>query len=201
MGAAATGGGGVKVLAGFLVVACLTAGAAGGEEVRLFYSRQRYNVEMGFSGTIHPGTLFTPAVEQYPVFLKRVHIYFGDRGYPVEVKVWSAAGSVVGSVLASYAVTTEIYPTWTEVDVSGARVVIRGDNFFVSTNDRASRDMKPVMVCDYPGAYGGHHFISADDQTWQLQTVYDFSIECTVETNYDIGVGPASLGRVKALYR
>jgi hypothetical protein len=191
----------MRGIAGLLIALGVATSVASGEEVRLYYSRQRYNVEMGFQGTIHPGTLFTPAVEQYPVFLKRVHIYFGDRGYPVEVKVWSAAGSVVGSVLASFPVTTEMYPTWTDVDVSGAGVVIRGDNFFVSTNDRAACDMKPVMVCDYPGAYGGHHFISADDRTWQLQNIYDFSIECTVETNYDIGVEPATLGRLRALYR
>jgi hypothetical protein len=192
----------MRVIAGLLVALSVAASVAPGEEVRLYYSRQRYNVEMGFSGAIHPGTLFTPAAEQYPVFLKRVHIYFGDRGYPVDVKVWSAAGSVVGSVLASFPVTTEMYPTWTEVDVGGAGVLVReGNNFFVSTNDRTGRDMRPLMVCDYPGAYGGHHFISADDETWQLQTIYDLSIECTVETNYDIGVAPASLGRVKALYR
>jgi hypothetical protein len=169
--------------------------------VRLFYSCQRYNVEMGFRETLHPGTLFTPTAGQYPLLLKRAHIYFGDRGYPMEVKVWSAAGSVVGSVLASFAVTSEMYPTWTEVDVGGAGLVVRSDNFFISTNDRPGLDLKPLMVCDYPGAFAGHHFISWDDVTWQLQTSYDFSIECTVETNYDIGVAPASLGRVRALFR
>ncbi|UCH79115.1 MAG: hypothetical protein JSU81_03975 [Candidatus Coatesbacteria bacterium] len=191
----------MRVLAAIVVAACLAEVAAGAEEVRLYYSRQRYNVEVGFSGTLHPGTLFTPTAEQYPLLLKRAHIYFGDRGYPMDVKVWSATGSVVGSVLASFALTTEMYPTWTEVDLSGAGVIIRADNFFVSTADRANRDMRPVMVCDYPGAYGGHHFISWDDVAWQLQTTYDFSIECTVETNYDVGVVPASLGRVKALFR
>jgi hypothetical protein len=191
----------MRAMAVLLMAACLAESAAGGEEVRLFYSRQRYNVEMGFRESLHPGTLFTPTAGQYPLLLKRAHIYFGDRGYPMEVKVWSAAGSVVGSVLASFPATTEMYPTWTNVDLSGAGLVIRADNFLVSANDRASHDMKPVMVCDYPGAFAGHHFISPDDVTWELQTLFDFSIECTVETNYDVGVAPASLGRVKALYR
>jgi hypothetical protein len=191
----------VKVISGLLIALGVATSVASGEEVRLYYSRQRYNVEMGFSGSLHPGTLFTPAGGQYPVFLKRAHIYFGDRGYPMEVKVWSAVGSVVGSVLASFSITTEMYPTWTDVDISPARVVVAADNFFISANDRSSRDMRPVMVCDYPGAFGGYHFVSWDDVTWQLQTVYDFSIECTVETNYGIGVAPASLGRVKTLFR
>lgn len=180
-----------------------------GEVVAQELARQKRFVLDGYPRTLEqaeflarlPGTLFTPTAGQYPLLLKRAHIYFGDRGYPMEVKVWSAAGSVVGSVLASFAVTSEMYPTWTEVDVGGAGLVVRSDNFFISTNDRPGLDLKPLMVCDYPGAFAGHHFISWDDVTWQLQTSYDFSIECTVETNYDIGVAPASLGRVRALFR
>jgi len=191
----------VKGIAGLLIALGVATSLASGEDVRFYYSRQRYNVEMGFRETLHPGTLFTPTAGQYPLFLKRAHIYFGDRGYPMEVKVWSAVGSVVGSVLATFPVTTEMYPTWTDVDIGAARLVVAADNFFISTNDRGACDMRPVMVCDFPGVYGGHHFISADDVTWQLQTIYDFSIECTAATNYGFAVAPASLGRVKTLFR
>lgn len=189
----------MKVLVIALVFAVCLAGLSSAAEVRIRYSNGNYNSYTMFGGSRHPGTLFTPRANQYPLLLKRGHFGFDAGNVAVQVKIWSAAGSVIGSVLASFPATTRAWPTWTDVDVSGANVVIKADNFFVSTNNP---QMGP-LGSPFRGANPineGHHFWSADDVSWAVWPYTDWAIECTVETRY-VGIAPASLGRVKALYR
>ncbi len=183
-----------------LVLAACLAGPSSAAEVRIKYSNGNYNSYTLFGGSRHPGTLFTPKANQYPVFVKTGHFGFDAGNVTVQVKVWSAAGSVVGSLLASFPATTRAWPAWTDVDVSGANVVVDAGNFFVSTNNPQMgplgspfRGANPTNV--------GHHWWSADDRSWLLWNYTDWAIECTVETRYGSGVAPASLGRVRALYR
>jgi len=104
----------------------------------------------------------------------------------------------VGPLLASFQAQTKAYPTWTDVDVSGAGLIVAADNFFISANDAGAQTFAADMVCDWPGAFPGRHFYSGDDISWLPTSEFDYSIECTVETA--LGVAPASLGRVKALF-
>lgn len=189
----------MKVLVIALVLAVCLAGLSSAAEVRMRYSNGNYNSYTIFGASRHPGTLFTPRANQYPLLVKQGHFGFDAGNVAVQVKVWSATGSVVGSVLASFPATTRAWPTWTDVDVSTAGVVIKADNFFVSTNNPQMgplgspfRGANPVHV--------GHHFWSLDDRSWAVWPYTDWAIECTVETRY-VGIAPASLGRVRALYR
>jgi hypothetical protein len=52
----------------------------------------------------------------------------------------------------------------------------------------------------YPQTYPGYHYWSSNDVSWARWNTTDWAIECTVDSNYTT-VAPASLGRVKALYR
>lgn len=182
-----------------LVLATCLASLSPAAEVRIRYSNGNYNSYTIFGSTRHPGTLFTPKANQYPLLLKQGHFGFDTGNVAVQVKVWRASGSVVGPLLASFPATTRAWPTWTDVDLSGANVVIAAGNFFVSTNNPQMgplgspfRGANPTNV--------GHHFWSLDDQSWALWTYTDWAIECTVETRYGSGVAPASLGRVRAMY-
>jgi hypothetical protein len=181
-----------------LSLTALLAAAAAAEEVRLRYSNGEYNGRCTWISTAHPGTLFTPEAGQYPLFLKTAHFGFEADGAEVEIKVWSATGSTPGSVLASFGFLTQKWPTWTDVDLKSYKIVIADENFFVSSNGRGSSTF-PTFRMATPRQYPSHHFTSTDDQTWK-ESYSDWAIECTVETNSDIGVAPASLGRVKALY-
>ncbi len=165
------------------------------------YTGGAYNATTSFGGTYHPGTVFKPTSGQYPVFLKKGHFGFGRGSVGVQVKVWSTTGNTPGSLLATFPVTTSRWPTWTDVDISSASIVITANNFFLSTNNP---QMGPLGDSfrghGIPGKYPGYHYWSADDNSWRTWTTTDWAIECTVETNYT-GIAPASLGRVKALYR
>jgi hypothetical protein len=182
-----------------LVLAVCLAGLSSAAEVRIRYSNGNYNSYTLFGGSRHPGTLFTPKYNQYPLFVKKGHFGFEAGDVAVQVKVWSATGSVVGALLASFPATTCAWPTWTDVDIEPAGIVIEADNFFLSTNNP---EMEP-LGSPFRGANPnnvGHHFWSSNDINWLPWTYSDWAIECTVETRY-LGVAPASLGRVKALYR
>ncbi len=188
-----------KFVIALVLTACF-ADPSPAAEVRIRYSNGNYNSYTMFGGSHHPGTLFTPKANQYPVFVKTGHFGFDTGNVAVQVKVWRAAGSVVGSLLASFPATTRAWPTWTEVDLTGAHVVIVSGNFFLSTNNPQMgplgspfRGANPTNV--------GHHFWSSDDRSWLPWTYTDWAIECTVETRYGTGVAPASMGRLKALYR
>jgi hypothetical protein len=177
---------------------CLAA-AAGGKEVRLRYSNGEYNSRFFWIQYAHPGTLFTPSAEQYPLLLKTAHFGFDAGGAEVRVKVWSATGSTPGSVLASYNILTDPWPRWTDVDLEASKIIVTADNFFLSS-DAPGREFFVVFRGATPRQYPGHHFTSQDDIKW-VEAYADWAIECTVDTEYGIGVAPASLGRVRALYR
>jgi hypothetical protein len=142
------------------------------------YTGGAYNATTSFGGTYHPGTVFKPTSGQYPVFLKKGHFGFGKGSYNVQVKVWSTTGNTPGSLLATFPVATKRWPT-------NPQMGPLGDSF---------------KGHGIPGKYPGYHYWSADDRSWRSWTTTDWAIECTVETNYT-GIAPASLGRVKALYR
>jgi hypothetical protein len=182
-----------------LSVAALSAALAAGEEVRMRYSNGEYNARFFWIQYAHPGTLFTPTAEQYPVLLKAAHFGFDAGGVEVRVKVWSAVGSTPGSVLASYYILTDPWPRWTDVDLEASKIVIEADNFFLSS-DAPGREFFVTFRGATPRRYPGHHFTSQDDVTWR-EAYADWAIECTVDTKYGIGVAPASLGRIRALYR
>jgi hypothetical protein len=182
----------------FGVLFCL-AGVAAGEEVRMRYSTGTYNSRFFWIQYAHPGSLFTPSAEQYPVLLKTAHFGYEVGNAEVRVKVWSATGSKPGMVLASFYILTNGWPSWTDVDVEASKIVIEADNFFLST-DAPGREFFVTFRGATPRQYPGHHFTSQDDVTW-VEAYADWAIECTVDTNYGIGVAPASLGRIKALYR
>ncbi len=179
-------------------LACLAAVAAA-EEVRMRYSTGTYNSRFFWIQNAHPGSLFTPSAEQYPVLLKTAHFGFDAGGVEVRVKVWSATGSKPGAVLASYYILTDPWPQWTDVDLEASKILVKADNFFLST-DAPGREFFVVFRGATPRQYPGHHFTSQDDVTW-VEAYADWAIECTVDTKYGIGVAPASLGRVRALYR
>lgn len=182
-----------------LAIAVCLASLATAAEVRIKYSNGNYNSYTIFGGTWHPGTLFTPKSNQYPVFVKTGHFGFDTGNVAVQVKVWSATGSVVGSVLASFPATTRAWPTWTDVDLSPAGIVVEADNFFLSTNNPSMGPLGSTFRGANPTNVG-HHFWSSDDVRWLLWTYTDWAIECTVDTQH-VGVAPASLGRIRALYR
>lgn len=191
---------------GVIIVAaglCL-AGPSQAAEERWRNSNGTYNSTTHFGDTWHPGTLFIPPASKYPVFLKKAHFGFqnitsNSGSVGVQVKVWSATGSTIGSVIASFPATTSRWPTWTDVDVSSGSLVFSSNNFFISTNNP---QMGP-LGSRFKGAdrtYPGYHYWSSDDRSWSVWTTTDWAIECTVETNYP-SVAPVSVGRVKALYR
>jgi hypothetical protein len=177
------------------------AGLSQAAEERWRNSNGTYNGLTSFGQSYHPGTLFIPASAQYPVFLNKAHFGFVTDNVSVQVKIWSATGSTIGSVLASFPATTSAWPTWTDVDVSGGFLVFPSDNFFISTNNPSMGPLGTSFRSAAPATFVGYHFISLNDTTWEPFNLYDWSIECTVETNYGTAVAPASLGRVKALYR
>jgi len=184
-----------------VVAALCVAGLSQAAEERWRNSDGNYNAYTSFGGTYHPGTLFIPASNKYPVFLKTAHFGFGTGSVGVQVKIWSATGSTIGSVLASFPATTSSWPTWTNVNVSGGNIVFSANNFFISTNNPQMGPLGSTFRgSGIPGKYPGYHYWSADDVSWRLWTTTDWAIECTVDTNYT-SVAPASLGRVKALYR
>jgi hypothetical protein len=184
-----------------LVLAFCLASLSSAAEVRMKYSDSNYNYYTSFGGTYHPGTVFKPTSGQYPVFLKTGHFGFHRSNVGVQVKVWSTTGNTPGSLLATFPVTTKAYPTWTDVNISTASIVIKADNFFLSTNNPQMGPLGvPFRGSGIPGKYQGYHYWSANDTSWLLWTTTDWAIECTVDTNY-VSVAPASLGRVKALYR
>ncbi len=187
----------VIALALTLCVASLTLAA----EERWRYSNNNYNATTSFGGSWHPGTVFKPSSGQYPVFLKTLHYGFGTANVSVEARVWATTGNTPGSLIASFPVTTKAWTAWTDVDVSSSNIVIASDNFFLSTNNP---QMGPLGASfrgsGIPGNYQGYHYYSQDDKSWNSWTTTDWAIECTVNTNYS-GIAPASLGRVKALYR
>ncbi|MEE9457418.1 MAG: hypothetical protein V3W11_09750, partial [bacterium] len=172
-------------------------------EVRMRYSNGNYNASTGFGGTYHPGTVFKPTSGQYPVFLKTGYFGFGTANVVVQVKVWSTTGNTPGSLIATFPVTTKRWATWTDVDLSTASIVISSANFFLSTNNPQMGPLgSSFRGSGIPGNYQGYHYWSANDTSWLSWTTTDWAIECTVETNYSgSGIAPASLGRVKALYR
>lgn len=123
----------------------------------------------------------------------------GNVGF--NVAYYGATGSTPASLLASFPVTTKPWPTWTDVDLTTAGIVIASNNFFLSTNNPSMGPLGDSFKGHgIPGKYPGYHYWSADDKSWRTWTTTDWAIECTVETNYT-GIAPASLGRVKALYR
>jgi hypothetical protein len=190
----------VKYIVLLLALAVVFATFAGAAEERWRNSNGSYGAYTSFGGTYHPGTLFIPGSGKYPVFLKKAHFGFNSGSVSVQVKIWSATGSTIGSVLASYPATTSGWPTWTDVDVSSGNHVFPSNNFFISTNNPQMGPLGSSFRGAYPQTYSGYHYWSADDQSWRAWTTTDWAIECTVDTNYT-GIAPASLGRVKALYR
>jgi hypothetical protein len=190
---------------GWLIVAaalCL-AGLSQAAEERWRNSNGTYNAQTSFGESYHPGTLFIPASGKYPVCVKAAHLGFITGSLDVQVKIWSATGSTIGSVLGSFPATTATWPTWTDVDVSSGSFVffLPSNNFFISTNNPAMGPLGSSFRGSGPPTYSGYHFISRDDTSWSVHTTADWAIECTVETNYGTAVVPGSLGRVKALYR
>ncbi len=186
-----------------LVLTLITAAAvvASAAETRMYYSNGNYNASTSFGGTWHPGTLFKPTGGQYPMLLKTGWYGFGSASVSVQMKIWSATGSTVGSLLASFPATTKAWPTWTDVDFTSANVVVSADNFFLSTNNPGGGALgSSFRGSGIPGNYPGYHYYSQNDTSWVSWTTTDWAIECTVDTNYS-SVQPSSLGRVKALYR
>ena len=195
----------MRYLAVALALALCLASLSSAAEVRMRYTGGLYSATTSFGGTWHPGTVFKPTSGQYPVFLKKGHFGFGRGSVSVQVKVWSTTGNTPGSLLATFPVTTKAFgnpstPTWTDVDISTAGIVISSANFFLSTNNPQMGPLGASFKGAYPQRYSGYHYWSADDNSWRTWTTTDWAIECTVETNYS-GIAPASLGRVKALYR
>ena len=191
----------MKYVVTIMVFAVCLAGLSQAAEERWRNSNGSYGASTSFGGTWHPGTLFIPDSGKYPVFLKKAHFGFGTASVGVQVKIWSATGSTIGSVIASFPATTVAWPTWTDVDVSGGNIVFPANNFFISTNNPQMGPLgSSFRGSGIPGNYPGYHYYSADDLRWTLWTTTDWAIECTVDTNYS-GIAPASVGRVKALYR
>jgi len=186
------------VVLALLVVVLATASLAA--DLRMYYSNGNYNASTSFGGTYHPGTIFKPTSGQYPVFLERAYYGFGSAGVQVQAKVWNATGSTPGSVLASFLVNTLAWPTWTEVDLTGSNLIINADYFFLSTNNPGGGALGVSYRGSMPSNYSGYHFWSSNDSSWASWTTTDWAIECLVDTGYS-SVQPASLGRVKALYR
>jgi hypothetical protein len=187
----------VLALALALCLATLSSAA----EVRMRYSNGNYNATTSFGGSWHPGTVFKPESGQYPVFLKTGHFGFGTASVGVEVKVWKTTGNTPGTLVASFPVTTSAWPVWTDVNLTSANIVVTADNFFLSTNNPQMGPLgSSYRGSGIPGNYQGYHYYSSNDTSWSSWTTTDWAIECTVETNYS-GIAPASIGRVKALYR
>lgn len=183
------------VLAGVLAAAALAPAA----EIRMRYSDGNYNSRFYWIQYAHPGTLFTPEAGQYPVLLKTAHLGFASANDEVRLKVWSATGSTPASVLASSYFVTSAWPAWTDVDLTEYNLLLPQGNFFLSS-DTLWREFFSTFMGATPRQYPGHHFTSQDDASWR-EAYADWAIECTVETNFGIGVAPASFGRIKALYR
>jgi opacity protein-like surface antigen len=191
----------MKYLVITLALAFCLASLSSAAEVRMRYSNNNYNATTSFGGTWHPGTVFKPTSSQYPVFVKTGHFGFGTANVGVQVKVWSTTGNTPGSLLATFPVTTKAWPTWTDVDLTSAGIVIGSYNFFLSTNNPQMGPLgSSFRGSGIPGNYQGYHYYSSNDTSWTLWIITDWAIECTVDTNY-VGIAPASLGRVKALYR
>lgn len=190
----------MKYVVAILVLTVCLVGLSQAAEERWRNSNGSYGATTYFGGTYHPGTLFIPPSGKYPVFLQKTHFGFATGSVNVQVKIWSATGSTIGSVLASYPATTNTWPSWTDVDVSSGKHVFASNNFFISTNNPQMGALGSGFKGAYPQTYSGYHYWSADDQSWRAWTTTDWAIECTVDTNYT-GIAPASLGRVKALYR
>ena len=189
-----------------LALAVCFASLSSAAEVRMRYSDGNYRATTWFGGSGHPGTVFKPTSGQYPVFLKTAYFGFQTGSVTVQVKVWSTTGNTPGSLLATFPATTKAFGSppnvvWTDVDLTTAGIVIEADNFFLSTNNPK---MEPLgsgfKGSGIPGKYPGYHYISADDISWRSWTTTDWAIECLVDTKH-VSVAPASLGRVKALYR
>ncbi|NIT35658.1 MAG: hypothetical protein GTN49_04025 [candidate division Zixibacteria bacterium] len=185
----------VVALSLLVCVASLSTAA----EVRIRYSNGIYNSRFFWIQYAHPGTLCTPSAGQYPVLLKTAHFGFEVGNAEVRVKIWSATGSTPGTVLASFYILTDPWPRWTDVSLEESKIIVNANNFFISS-DTLWREFFVTFRGAMPRQYPGHHFTSQDDIKW-VEAYADWAIECTVDTNYGIGVAPASLGRVKALYR
>jgi hypothetical protein len=192
----------MKYLVITLALAVCLASLSLAAEERWRNSNGDYGYKTYFGGTWHPGTLFIPASGKYPVFLKTGHFGFDTANVDVQVKLWTATGSTVSTVLASFPATTKKWPTWTDVDLTTAGIVIKAENFFLSTNNPQMGPLGSAFIgSGIPGKYPGYHYWSANDVSWSLWTTTDWAVECTVDTNHGIGIAPASVGRVKALYR
>jgi hypothetical protein len=85
------------------------------------------------------------------------------------------------------------------VDLSASKIIVERRDFFLSTDD-PYHEFFVAFRGATPRQYPGHHFGSQDDIKW-VEAYCDWAIECTVDTEYGIGVPPASLGRVRALFR
>lgn len=186
------------------LVVCL-ASLSSAAVVRMRNSNNYYGATTYFGGSGHPGTVFKPGSGLYPIFLKTGHFGFATANVGVQVKVWSTTGNTPGSLLATFPVTTKAFgspsnPVWTDVDLATANITITANNFFLSTNNPQMGPLGSGFKGAYPQTYPGYHYYSSNDTSWSNWTVTDWAIECTVETNY-VGIAPASLGRVKALYR
>lgn len=186
-----------------LALAVCLASLSSAADVRMRYSNGNYNASTFFGGSGHPGTVFKPGSGQYPVFLKTGYFGFVSANVGVQVKVWSTTGNTPGSLLATFPVTTKAWPVWTDVDLTTANITITANNFFLSTNNP---QMGPLgsgfRGAGIPGQYPGYHYISQNDTSWSNWTTTDWAIECLVDTNHSgSAIAPASLGRVKALYR
>jgi hypothetical protein len=144
--------------------------------------------------------MFTPQNTEYPVFLKTAHFGFTSASVSVQAKIWGVTGSTIGSVIASFPATTSAWPSWTNVDLTGANIVLPSDNFLISTNNPQMGPLGSPFRGALPQTYAGHHWWSNDDVTWRQWTTTDWAIECTLDTNYGVGVAPSSMGRIKALY-
>ncbi len=191
----------MKYLVIALALAFYLASLSLAAEERWRYSNGNYNATTSFGGSYHPGTVFKPGSGQYPVFLKTAYFGFSSASVDVQVKVWTTTGDTPGSLIATFPVTTKSWPTWTDVDLSTAGIVIGSYNFFLSTNNPSMGPLgSSFRGAGIPGTYQGYHYWSATDTSWALWTTTDWAIECTVNTNYS-SIAPASLGRVKALYR
>ena len=191
----------MKYLVISLALGVCLAGLSSAAEERWRNSNGNYTARTSFGGSLHPGTVFKPASGKYPpVFLKTAFFGFYTGNVGVQVKVWSTTGNTPGSLLATFPATTKAWPNWTDVNVSTASIVIKADNFFLSTNNPQMGPLGAPFMGAYPQTYPGYHYISSDDKSWRTWTTTDWAIECLVDTNYT-SVAPASLGRVKALYR
>jgi hypothetical protein len=190
----------VRKYAWLVIVLLCAAGIATASETRIRYSNGTYGATTYFGGTNHPGTLFTPTGSQYPVYIIYAHYGFASANVEVQAKIWSATGSTPGSVLASFITTTKAYPTWTDVEVRSAVSPINSGNFFISTNNPGGGALGVGFKGAYPQTFPGHHFISQNDSSWSNWSTTDWAIECTIDDAYT-AVRPASLGRLKALYK